>query len=114
LSGPLEVVVAHSLDADRLADRVRQNDSFVFGTRVAAVGAPIVTGSGVRVNGDLIGRDTEHLRDFGTEGLCVLGARMNVDAAVRAEIANGHGWPDGSMFEIGALVSGFELLRRAD
>ena len=69
-----------------------------------------MTGADIGVDGDLIGRDTEHLRDFGAQGLRVLSVRVNVDGAISAHVANGHGWSNGCVFEIRALVRGLEFL----
>ena len=112
LRGPLQIFAAHPLNANRFSHRLGQDYGVIFRARIAAVGAPVVPCSGMRVNDDLIGRGAEHRGNFAAKGLRILIVRVNVHGAVGFYVCDRHGRAYGRMLHEGKVISSREFLVR--
>src|SRR5690348_652926 len=89
LSGPLHVIGAHPLDANRLAEFLGKNDGFIFGAGIAPIRASVVSGTRISLDGDFIDGSAEHHGNLPAEGLRILRVSMNGDSPV-AKIGRAH------------------------
>ncbi len=109
---PLKIFLAHPLHSNRLPDRLRQNDRFVFGSGISAVRAAIMSGSGERANHNLSTESREHVRYPGAQRLRVLRVRVDVHGPIGTNVGDRHRRPDRRVLQEGTLVPGRKLLGR--